>query len=34
MNDKILPLETPTPVEREYFTDPAAAVERLRASLG
>ena len=31
MNDKILPLETPAPVEREYFTDPAAAVDRLCA---
>ncbi|WBU60365.1 AMP nucleosidase [Paracoccus albus] len=29
MNDKILPLKTPRPVEQEYFTDPAAAVERL-----
>ncbi|MDO5641806.1 MAG: AMP nucleosidase [Paracoccus sp. (in: a-proteobacteria)] len=29
MTDKILPLETPGQAETEYFTDPAAAVDRL-----
>ena len=28
---RLLPVESPEPAEREYFTDPAAAVARLEA---